>query len=296
MKLSLTARNTTTIALPWLGLALLIILSIGLLLPIQPNDYWWYVRVGQDIVRDGAIPSVDTLSYTQAGQPMVYHAWLASVIFWVLDVSGGATLTVLARGILLGSFYFFAWRTCRLAGAGPKLAAMLVLLAALAGSNNWATRPQLFSFPCFSAMLYILWRWHDGENRHLWLLPVLVAAWVNLHGAFVLSFLLVGAALVGGGGDRRALFLALLGMALASTLNPRFLGSWGYVFSLLTDPPSQTLGAEWSPPRVGVWQQTLFFAWLLLMIPLAAFSSKRFSPVQWLWFLGFGWMSLDLQQ
>jgi hypothetical protein len=176
-------------------------------------------------------------------------------------------LTVLARGLLLAAFYLFVWQSCRLAGAGPKLAAILTLTAALAGSINWATRPQLFSFPLFSLSLFIVWQWQQGQQRYLWLLPVIVALWVNLHGAFILCFFLVGAALVGGGGDRRALAIAFGGMVLASLLNPRFFGVWSYVYTLITDPPSQQLGAEWKPPTNESWQGMLFFGWLLLLIP-----------------------------
>jgi hypothetical protein len=144
----------------------------------------------------------------------------------------------------------------------------------------------------FGLALWVLWQWQQGQQRYLWLLPVGTALWVNLHGAFILGFLLVGAALLGGG-DRKRLLIALAAMLLATLLNPRFVGAWSYVFTLLTNPPSQQLSAEWSPPTVQGWQGTLFFAWLLLSIPLAAFSRARLSWTQWLWFLGFGWMALS---
>ena len=90
-----------TMGLPWLGFVLLAIVTLASLLPIQPNDYWWYVRLGQDIVQTGAIPTVDTYSYTQTGQPIVYHSWLSSVLFFVADQAGGLSLTFLIRNILL---------------------------------------------------------------------------------------------------------------------------------------------------------------------------------------------------
>ena len=65
----------------WISLVLFVVLSIAFLLPILPNDYWWHVRIGQDTIRTGSIPTVDALSYTQAGRPVVYHSWLSAVIF-----------------------------------------------------------------------------------------------------------------------------------------------------------------------------------------------------------------------
>ncbi|HHJ06805.1 MAG TPA: hypothetical protein ENK24_04825, partial [Anaerolineae bacterium] len=317
---------TPTMSLLWLGLPLSFIFAIALLLSISPNDYWWYVRLGGDIARQGAIPTADAYTYTHAGEPMVYHSWLSAVLFWGLRQAGGNTLTSLARGVLLLAFYTLIWKTCRLAGAGPKLAALLTLLAAMAGSNNWAMRPQLFSYPLFGLTLLSLQQWRRGKDVWLWLLPPIVALWVNLHGAFALPFLLVGAAIVGGGGNRKALLLALGGMLLASLLNPRGAGAWGYVLKLLTDPSSQQLGAEWKSPTTDSWQGKLFFMWLLLFPALVAFSAfSRQSPAlslsngsavsgqrsavsgqaqktrdkgrltftEWLWFLGFGWMAVS---
>lgn len=293
MNYALSKPGLKTISLPWLSLTLFVILSIAFLLPIQPNDYWWYVRLGQEISQNKVIPTVDSFSYTQAGQPIVYHSWLSALLFWVLHVRGGTLLTVLVRGILLVSFYIFIWQTVRLAGSGPRLVSALTLLAALAGSHNWAMRPQLFALPLFGLALLILWRWQQGEGRHIWLLPLITVLWVNLHGSYVLIFLLAGPAFVGGGGDRRTLLKVMLAMVLASFLNPRGLGSWSYVLTLLTDPPSQYLGAEWHPPTNQSWQGALFFAWFLLLVPLASFSPSRPTRTQWLWLLGFGWMALS---
>jgi hypothetical protein len=82
-------------------------------------------------------------------------------------------------------------------------------------------------------------------------------------------------------------------MLIASLLNPRGVGAWEYVFSLLTDPASQQWGVEWRPPTNEVWQGMLLFGWLLLFPMLAVFSKNTPSWTDWLWFLGFGWMALS---
>lgn len=286
------ASASTMTGLPWLGIILFIVLSFSYLLPIQPNDYWWYVRLGDEIILDRTIPSVDTFTYTQAGQPIVYHSWLAAVIFASGHAVGGNTVAFLLRGLLLVIHYALIWQICRLGKTSPLLASGITLLAVLAGSHNWAMRPQLFSLPLFALTLTILWQWQQGKRVKLWLLPLIVLAWVNLHGAYVLSFLLIGAAFVGGGGNRRPLLLMLLGMLVASLFNPRNIGAWEYVITLISNPPSQQLGAEWRPPTLDNWQGVLFYGWILSLLPLAIFSKARLSLTQWLWFLGFGAMAL----
>lgn len=283
----------TDTGLLWLGLLFFFWLSVWMLLPIQPNDYWWYVRLGQQILSEGHIPQTDSFTFTRTGQPMVYHSWLSAVIFAGLRQFGGDWLTVLMRVLSLGVFYFFVWLTCRQVGAGPRLSSLIVFIGAMVSSNNWAVRPQLFSYFIFGAMLWTVWRWQQDDHRWLWVLPVGMLLWVNIHGAFVVAFLLVGAAFVGGGGARKPLLAALILMAIASLLNPRGLNAWLYVVNLLLNPSVQGLISEWQPPTVLSWQGKLFFGWLLLMVPLAAYSPQKLKPTHWLWFLGFGWMALS---
>ena len=283
-------RGHASADLLWIGLVLFVILLIAFLLPIPPNDYWWYVRFGQDTVRDGAIPRVDTLSYTQAGRPVIAHAWLSAVIYGVLDEAGGATLTVLVHGLVLASFYFFLWLACRRVGAGPKAAALATLLAALAGSNNWAVRPQIFAYPLYGVALWALCCWRQRQNNRLWLLPLATALWFNLHPSFVLIFLIVGAALVFGEGDRRALLWTLGAMVLASWVNPDGPLGWVNAFVPLR---YQNFGTEWYPPVNSGWQMNLFFGWILIFAPLLALSGKRVSRMHWSWFLGLGWLALS---
>ena len=284
---------TGDIAVVWLALVLFVVLAIAFLLPIQPNDYWWYVRLGGDIAATHTIPAADTYSHTRAGEPVVYHSWLAALALWGTRQLGGDGLTVLLRGGLLALFYGLLWHICRRAGAGPRLSTALTLLAALAGSNNWAMRPQLFSYPLFALALLGLLRWQEGHLRWGGLLPPVVLLWVNLHGAFVLAFLLAGAMLVGRKENRRGMAAVLAAMVVAALANPRGAAVWGYVYRLLTVPAVQQLASEWQPPTLATWQGALFFGWLLAMPLLAASSPRRLNRTEWLWFLGFGWMALS---
>ncbi|MCC6146755.1 MAG: hypothetical protein IT308_04235 [Anaerolineaceae bacterium] len=286
-------RPRTHTSLLFLSLLLFVILAIAFLLPVQPNDYWWYVRIGREIAAQGGIPTVETLSYTQAGQPVVYQTWLAGLIFWGVDVLGGPALTILLRAVLIGGFYLFIWLALRESGAGPKLASLLTLLAALAASSNWAMRPQLFAYPLFGFSLWALVRWQKGKTKTIWLLPPLAALWVNLHGSFLLLFFLLAAALAAGAGDRRKLVLVTFVALAASFANPQGIFVWQQAFSLVQNPSSVQFSVEWHPPANQGWQMNLFFAWLLVFPVLAAFAPVKPARLHWLWFLGFGWMALS---
>jgi len=284
--------RSDTAPLLWLGLVLSVTLVIAFLLPVTPQDYWWYLRIGRDTLTAGALPQVDTLSYTQAGSPVVYFSWGAAVLFWLIYKLGGLTLTVLVRGLLVALAYSLIWLVARRLGAGRIGAALVLLLAILASCNNWSLRPQLFAYPLFALAVYLLYRWQNGDRKAVWWLPLISLLWVNLHGSFGMLVLLTGAALIFGRGDKRLLALAAAGVLLATFLNPRGFGSWTYVFNSLTVASSQQFSVEWRPPVNSGWQMNLFFLWLLAFPLLAVFSPRKLDRLEWTWFLGFGFLAL----
>jgi hypothetical protein len=276
----------------WLGIGLFPLLIIAVLLPVQPHDYWWYLRLGKDVLENGAVPIVDTYSSIQAGQPIVYQSWLSAAILWLTYKAGGIPLTIFLVAVLIGLTYALLWLLMREGGVGPRLAALLTLLAGLSGSNNWGVRPQLFAYPLFLATLWILLKWHKRERKFLWLLIPISWAWANLHGSFILFFVLVGIAFVFGTGDRKKLFWVALAALAVTLINPRGFVLWQSVIGTFTAPGIRDLSPEWLPPLNQGWQMNIFFAWLILLVPLAAFARRRLSVFEWILFLVFSWFAL----
>ncbi len=301
----------------WLGIALFPLLIIAVLLPLQPHDYWWYLRLGKDVLQNSAVPVADTYSWIQAGQPIVYQSWLSAAILWLVYNAGGIPLTMFLVAILIGSTYTLLWLAMREGGAGARLSALLIFLAGLSGSSNWGVRPQLFAYPLFVAALWILLKWHNVASRNqtlspqstqsarrnplkifsdkhgeTWFLVPLVWAWTNLHGSFVLFFILVGIAFVFGAGDRKKLFWVALASLAVTLLNPRGFVLWESVIGTFTAPGIRDLSPEWLPPLNQGWQMNIFFAWLIFLAPLAAFARRRLSAFEWILFLAFTWLAL----
>ena len=247
---------------------MLILLSLTLLLPLSPQDYWWYLRLGQDVATTGSVPTLDTYSFTRAGAPFFYQSWLAALLFWKIYQAGGIALTFFLRAVIVAVTYTLLWALVRNAGAGPRLASLLVLLAALAGSNNWSFRPQLFIYPIFVLVLFILTKWTQGKKRGLWILPVLSMLWVNLHGSFPLFFSLGAFAFLFGQGDKKQLAFALGISSVTLFINPHGLYVLGYVKDMLSASSNQLFSIEWQPMVNRGWQANLFYLWLLLFIQL----------------------------
>ena len=277
----------------WLSIALLFLLPIAMFLSITPHDYWFYVRIGKDILETGTVPTVDTFSYTFPGRPIFYQPWLSAIIFWLVHEAGGATLTYLLKGICIALAYGLIWILARDMGTEPKLATLLVIVMGYSTSGNWSVRPQLLVYPLFALALYILWHWQYGRTKWMWMLPLVSLLWANLHGSFILAFVLIVSALIFGAGDRKQLAIWLGISLLATFINPRGIFVWQFVSDMLTSPSDQLFATEWRPPVNEGWQMNIFFAWLLLFIPLAAFSPRRLSRLEWIWFIGFSWLALS---
>lgn len=301
--MSRTSTRRIQSELPWLGILLLIILAIAFLLPVLPNDFWWYLRLGKDILTNGSVPAVDTFSSTVYGQSVSYPMWLSAVFLFGLNEIGGLSAVVLARGILIAVFYALLWLICVNNKIPGWLAALLTLLCALAGANNWAVRPQMFVYPLFGLSLWILTndRWlapspqNDPAPRstawQVYLLIPIALLWANIHGSVIVLFLLGVPVFLFRYRSKR-FFIILCLSFLVTLINPRGFSLWFDSFNIIGAAGNQ-FSQEWKPPSNNGWQMNLFFGWLLAMLPLAALSSRRLNLPQWVWLLGFGWMALS---
>lgn len=298
-------RNRIQLNFPWLGILMLIILSIGFLLPVLPNDFWWYLRLGKDITLSGSIPTIDTYSSTAFGKPTFYPMWLSAVLFSGLFQIGNLSLVVLFRGLLIGLFYFALWIIAIRKGIPGWIATLLTLVCALAGANNWAVRPQMFVYPLFGFLLMILddpkfqnlGQSADDKtiqkrfsNQFYWLIPISLL-WSNLHGSVIILFLLTISYFLFFQRNRK-FFIILILSFLATFINPRGPLMWWDTIQIIQAVGNQ-FSQEWKPPINSGWQMNLFFMWILLFIPLVTFSKNKLKTYEWIWFLGFGWMAFS---
>ncbi|HNT73740.1 MAG TPA: hypothetical protein PKH77_01835 [Anaerolineae bacterium] len=277
------------------------------LTPLPPNDFWWHLKIGEVIARTGVIPTTNMFGGSlPADQPFVYGAWLGEYLFYWLYHWGQLPLVIFTRNALLLLTYTLLGYEAQRRTRSGRLAALTVLLAYLMTINNVIVRPQNWSWPVFALYLTLLSRYHDGALKKGWLLllPVLMAFWVNVHGAFVLGIVLIGAFCVGMGLERllkqsdarswtEIRWLAFVGVltGLATILNPQGIGIFQYVLKLMTDQPSQTLIVEWQSPSPHGVANTVFFISILWLLLVLWYSQYRPRPAETLLIVGFLWLA-----
>src|SRR5437870_2251523 len=79
---SLAPRWLPTTNFTWVFVALAVVAALSLLLPIQPEDFWWNMALGRVTWQTGRLPTVDAFSFTQPGEPIFVHGWLPQVLFY----------------------------------------------------------------------------------------------------------------------------------------------------------------------------------------------------------------------
>jgi hypothetical protein len=161
----------------------------------------WHIRTGQQILATHAVPSVDHFSSTMNGKPWFAWEWLYDVIVGQLEASLGLNGVVLLTAIVIATVFAAVFRLMLVRGASVCVAVGLVLLAISASMIHSLARPHVFSWLFTVAWFWVLDRCEsqrrsDGSSLKrrwlLWILPALMLVWVNLHGAFLLGFVLLG--------------------------------------------------------------------------------------------------------
>lgn len=289
---------------------LIILAAIGFhasLVPLMPNDFWWHLKIGELIYTTGDIPATNLFAWTlPANQPFVYGAWLGEYLFYLLFRAGGMALVVTARTVLvLLTFWMVGYEAQRRTGSW-RLAAFVVAVAYVMTLNNVVIRPQNWSWLPFVATLMLLSRYAGGQlpAKWLWVLPAMMLFWVNVHGAFVLELVLIGAFFAGEVVTAllklpdalswpKIRWLAIIGVAtlLATLVNPLGAGIFGYVMNLMDDQPSQTLIMEWQPPTPQGIANSVFFVTVLVLLVLLWMTPRRPRPTQVLLLAGFLWLA-----
>ena len=185
-----------------LGLLIFTALSVRLL---GDAGMGWHIRTGQQILATHAIPRVDSFSSTMQGKTWFAWEWLYDIVVGTLDRVAGLNGVVLFTAVIIATVFAWTLRLLLQRGTNVFVALLLLLLAASASMIHFLARPHVVSW-----LLTVAWFWILDSSeysslagiatwgtRRLWLLPPLMLVWVNVHGGFLVGFVLLGIYLAG---------------------------------------------------------------------------------------------------
>jgi hypothetical protein len=280
--------------------------------PMIDTDTWWHLRTGQWILEHQALPDVDQFSFTRIGQPWYYPGWLAEIIMVKIYSWGGlVALNFLFTGLLLLAF---AMIYLTLEG-DPFLSAAVLVVAAGASEIYWSARPQVFTF-FFSACFYLILRkFMLGKKNFLWLLPLIMLFWVNIHPGFAVGFILLLIAIVGQGVkflferkprppelEKKLGWLVgiLFACLVTAVINPRGIAVLAYPFQTVSIEFLQNFIQEWQTPDFHFLYAQMFLILFFITWTVIVFSPKAMDVVDFFFiafisYMGFlAWRNTNL--
>lgn len=292
----LTIERTMTVIL----FALLFALAARV--PVD-TDTWWHIRSGEYILQHGIIYT-DPFSQTMYGQPWIDHSWSAQLILYaVWKVGGYLGLSVYMAALATAGMYF-VYRMC--SGSGYLRAFALVLGAATA-AVFWSPRPQMLTFFLSTVVLYLLHSYKREKKDRLWLIPIIMGIWGNLHAGFSIGFIFMlgyiagetlgnlfnprGEYIIQWRGVGKIALVMLVSIA-ALVVNPYGLQMLAVPFQTVSIGALQNFIQEWNSPNFHERQTWPFIALLLSILGAAGASRKRLDWTDFVLVSGTAFMGL----
>ena len=191
----------------WLmpSIADVIFISVLFFLTVTPDkgtllgdgDTGYHIRAGEYILNTLSVPKTDIFSFITPPLPWTAHEWLAEIVMALLHRLGGLTAVLIAFAFIITLSIRMFFSNIRSDGINVILAAVSTMFFISLTKIHWLARPHIFSL-----IILIFWyRLIDDhqyrQTNRLWLMPLIMLLWVNLHGGFIIGLTMLGIYLAG---------------------------------------------------------------------------------------------------
>ena len=270
-------------------------------------DTGFHIRAGEFIVENRKIPDADIFSFLTPALPWTLHEWLAEVIMALVHQLAGITGIVILFSFLIALSGYLAFTLLLKQQANLIFSSIAVLLVTLSSASNWLARPHIFTFVLFIIWYHLLNNFQYRERNHLYVLPLIMVVWVNLHGGFILGLILLGIYLFGNLaqyclaapnnrdqwlGKARRIGWITLACALVALLNPYGYETLLFPFRVVQDKFLMDSIAEYLSPNFHSSLVMPFELLLLATIAVFAISGSKLDAIELSLIMLFGHMAL----
>ncbi|MDR1327911.1 MAG: hypothetical protein LBJ74_05850 [Heliobacteriaceae bacterium] len=157
-------------------------------------DLWARLIAGSGVVDHGQVYKADFLSYTPT-RMWIDHEYGSGVIFYLFLKFFGPYSLVLLHTMLIFGIFFTASKVVKLRLQSPlnpplqgglepyNILFYFLAFIALIPTINSPVRCHLFSFLLFTVFIYILELARKGNDKPLYLIPLITIFWNNVHGS-----------------------------------------------------------------------------------------------------------------
>lgn len=274
--------------------AFLLALASGAQMLSIDSDLGRHLTLGKHILEHRTIPTRDIFSHTLTGESRPPYEWLSQVIFEIANKLLGLDGVILLTAILLSTVIFLLYQYCLNRSQSSLISSLVVLLATGATSIHWLPRPHVITFLLLAIWIHNLEKLRTGKQIKIYVFPLIMLFWANLHGGFIFGFLALAAYFAGWLWDKRqnratietgkSFFLAGIYSLAASILTPDLWHNWEAVLnnrsSFILSRTVETMPPNVSDPSVAP------FVILLALSVIFFFVNLRTAAVSHIFLLG----------
>lgn len=158
---------------------------------LQDADTTLHIRVGEQILSSGSIPTTDSFSFSKPGGTWYAFEWLSEVALASAYNLAAFKGVVLLAGMLIALYLTMLLKYAIWRGANGMIALFVVLMTATVGMIHFHARPHLFTLLFLTGGVWLLEYNRREGGLLIWTLVPITALWANLHGGFVIFLVLL---------------------------------------------------------------------------------------------------------
>ena len=260
----------------------------------KDTDHLWHLAAGDLIRKIHALPAHDTWSFTAGDYTWYNIAWLWDIGFSIVHEQLGWHGAIAINSIIIALTIALIYFTCMIR-SGDFIASTLTAIGVVTMSSVML-RPLQFTNLFIACWILLIGAVMRKQIKACWLfaLPIMMLAWVNIHGGFLVGFILLGAFFLQALYDRqrdiaRALFFTGVATALAALCNPYGIHIIDGTLRTLTSV-AKVFIEEWQPFKAspGSLLGHIYLVMFCIMVPrrpLPVLTVERWLSYFWL-FMG----------
>jgi len=272
---------------------LLLGLSCGALgrLLLRDASIGWHIRNGQQMLLTHAITRTDPFSSTMSGHAWYAWEWLYDVLIAAIHHVFGLNGVVFYTAAIIATTFVLTLHLALRDRGNLPVTLFLLVLSLGASAVHFFARPHVLSW-----LFTVIWfsvldsaERRPAESKNLFWLPILTVLWVNLHGGFLMGFLLLAIYLLAGvvsyftrdePRDESRQWLMRLGVCAGLSFAASFINPYGYhlhvhIWRYLSDRFLMDRISEFLSPDFHGAAQQCFAVLLIAAIGVLASATRR---------------------
>lgn len=274
---------------------------------ITDVDFGWHLRAGEYIINNYQIPTSDIFSYSMPAYPYVYHSWLGEVLValsYKYSKLLGSTLYYACISLVS---LLFVFKSAQIISKNQVSIIFMIAVGPLAYAVSGG-RMRVYNFLFIAIISYLFLKFHRQNSRSIFLVPLIITLWTNLHGSFVvgiITIILLTIITIANSQSQRekiarikVLTLTTILSVLATLISPYSFGAWKQAVNMFGYSYTKLRGVnnDWQGILDSNTTDLLLFAIILIFTLLSFTLKSKLTPISKIPLLIFFLLSLISQR